>query len=197
MADYTTVYELKNAIGIADAVDDLKLGAAVSAASAWIDSYCGRTFVQASGTATRTFVPTGMMDALAIDDATSIVAVNIDDDLDNTFGEALTTADWQAQPVNGTTGGINWPYNTLLPIEDGYWPMERGRATVQVQATFGWDDTPIQVRQAAILQASRLFKRFDSPLGVAGFGDLGVLRVSRFVDPDVEMLLAPFRRWRF
>jgi hypothetical protein len=197
MADYTTVYELKNAIGISDGVDDLKLGAAVTAASAWIDSYCGREFVQASGTATRTYIPTGRLDALAIDDATSIVTVSIDDGLDNTFSETLTTDDYQPQPVNLTTGGIGWPYSSLLPIEDGYWPLARGRATVRVEATFGWQDTPIQIRQAAVLQASRLFKRFDSPLGVAGFGDLGVIRISKFVDPDVEMLLAPFRRWRF
>jgi hypothetical protein len=37
----------------------------------------------------------------------------------------------------------------------------------------------------------RQFKRYDSPLGVAGFGDIGVMRVSR-VDPDVAALLEPY-----
>jgi hypothetical protein len=197
MADYCTVYELKNAIGITDSVDDLKLGAAITAASGWIDAYCGRQFIQASGTAFRSYIPTGRMDPLPIDDATSIVSVAIDDDLDGTFSEVLETIDWQAEPVNDFTAGIRMPYTSIRPFEDGYWPLDRGRATVKVQATFGWDETPIQIRQAAILQSSRLFKRYDSPLGVAGFGDLGVMRVSRFVDPDTEMLLAPFRRWRF
>jgi hypothetical protein len=44
--------------------------------------------------------------------------------------------------------------------------------------------------------AQRQFKRYDSPLGVTGFGELGVIRVSR-IDPDVESLVAPFRRVRF
>lgn len=197
MADYCTVYELKNAVGITDSVDDLKLGAAITAASGWIEAYCGRQFVQAAGTSTRDYIPTGRLEPLPIDDCTSIVTVTIDDDLDGTFATVLQTVDWQAEPVNDYTSGIRRPYNTLRPFEDGYWPMQIGRATVRVQATFGWPDTPVQVRQAAILQASRLFSRLDSPLGVAGFAEMGVMRVSRFVDPDVEMLLSPFRRWRF
>jgi hypothetical protein len=52
------------------------------------------------------------------------------------------------------------------------------------------------VKQATILLAMRQFKRYDSPTGVMGFGDLGVMRVGR-VDPDVEKLLMPFKRMRF
>jgi len=53
------------------------------------------------------------------------------------------------------------------------------------------------VREATILQASRLFTRLDSPLGVAGFGEMGAMRVSFKGDPDVMMLLAPYRRSKF
>ena len=31
---------------------------------------------------------------------------------------------------------------------------------------------------------------------VAGFGDFGVVRVSRFLDPDVEQLVMPYRKMR-
>ena len=51
--------------------------------------------------------------------------------------------------------------------------------------------------QAAIIQASRIFARLSSPLGVAGFGDIGVMRVQSKVDPDVEVLLQPYRRLRY
>jgi hypothetical protein len=37
----------------------------------------------------------------------------------------------------------------------------------------------------------------DSPLGIAGFGDMGAMRVSFKGDPDVTMLLAPYRRAKF
>lgn len=190
MADYCTLYDLKSSLSITDSVDDQRLSAAITAASAWVDQWCGREFVQASGTADRTFAPTGMWEPLIIDDAASIVEVAIDDDLDGTFGDILTSADWQAEPLNKA----NWPFTRLRPLEDGYWPTYRGRATVKVTATYGWPSTPAAVTQAATLQAARLFKRMDSPMGVIGFGDIGAIRVSRFVDPDVEFLLAPYRR---
>jgi hypothetical protein len=45
-----------------------------------------------------------------------------------------------------------------------------------------------EVTEAILLMASRLFKRRQSPEGVAGWSDLGAVRiVSR--DPDVEALL--------
>jgi hypothetical protein len=45
-----------------------------------------------------------------------------------------------------------------------------------------------EVQEAIILMASRLYKRRQSPEGVAGFGELGVIRIiSR--DPDIELLL--------
>ena len=47
------------------------------------------------------------------------------------------------------------------------------------------------IKQACIILAGRQFKRYDSPLGVAGFGDLGAMRVSR-VDPDVATLIEPY-----
>jgi hypothetical protein len=31
---------------------------------------------------------------------------------------------------------------------------------------------------------------------VAGFGDLGAIRVSRYLDPDMAQLVEPYRRMR-
>jgi hypothetical protein len=95
------------------------------------------------------------------------------------------------------TYGLVLPFTRLRSYEDGYWPVWRGQPTVRVFARYGWPEVPDAVREATILQASRLFTRLDSPLGVAGFGDMGAMRVSRFVDPDVEQLLAPYRRVRY
>jgi hypothetical protein len=61
---------------------------------------------------------------------------------------------------------------------------------------FGWPSVPIAIKQATIIQASRIFKRLDSPLGVAGFGDLGAIRVTRDLDPDVAQLVMPYKRMR-
>ena len=74
-------------------------------------------------------------------------------------------------------------------------PQSGGEANVKVTATFGWTEVPTAIRQASILLASRQYKRYDSPLGVAGFGDLGVVRVSN-IDPDIAKLLEPFMKVR-
>lgn len=199
MANYATLAEVKSALNISDTVDDTLLTSTIEAASRLIDGYCGRNFEVAAGTASRDYAPTGRYQPLLIDDATSIVSVKIDDDLDYGFAETLVAdVDYQSEPLNANVAGMTFPYYRLRPMEDGYWPMGRsGRATVRVEATYGWPALPDGVRQACIIQSSRLFARYDSPLGVAGFGDLGVIRVGTRIDPDVQMLLDPYRRIEF
>lgn len=194
MADYCTRSEVKSAMRISDTVDDSKIDSLITMASRWVDGYCERNFDVAAGTATKDYTPSGLFEVLPIDDATNIVSIKIDDGLDGTFATTLTTADWQGEPVNAEVGGIAFPYTRIRPFNDAYWPIDFGRATVRVQATYGWPALPEPVKLATILQTSRLFTRYDSPLGVAGFGEMGVMRVSRFTDPDVEALLDPYRR---
>ena len=197
MANYATLAQVKSALRITDQIDDALLNTAIDAASRWVDGYCGRSFVAASGTAVRDYVPTGRMEPLFVDDLTDVVSIRIDEDLDRTFATTLAPIDFQLEPVNSLSFANPYPYTTIRPQEDGYWPTVFGRATVRVEATFGWPAVPDAIREATILQASRLFTRLDSPLGVAGFGDMGAMRVSFRGDPDVLMLLAPYRRAKF
>jgi len=194
MADYASLSELKSAMRITDNVDDTALQQVLTSASRFVDQYCQRDFTVASGTATRDYVPSGRWEALPIDDATSIVSVKIDEDLDQSYSVTLRDIDYQPEPVNRQVSDNDWAYTRLVPIEDGYWPVWEGRATVRVEATFGWPEVPNPVKTATIIQAARLFTRFDSPLGVAGFGEMGAMRVSFKADPDVQMLLQPYRR---
>lgn len=198
MANYCTVDQLKAALRITDSVDDTLLTNAIDAASRFVDGHCQRDFGAASGTATKDYIPSGLMERLPILDATAVLSVKIDDDLDGSFATTLVAGvDYQLEPVNSEVSGLDWPYTSIVPIEDGYWPIEYGRKTVRVEATYGWPAVPAAVEQATLMQASRLFARLDSPLGVAGFGEMGAMRVSFKVDPDVAMLLNPFRRLRF
>jgi hypothetical protein len=59
----------------------------------------------------------------------------------------------------------------------------------------GWAAVPSAVKQATIIQAARIFKRLDSPLGVAGFEDLGIMRVGRGLDTDVAQLVAAYVKY--
>jgi hypothetical protein len=196
MSNYATLAQVKGALRITDAIDDALLTTSIEAASRWVEGWCGRTFTAASGTAVKEYVPSGRMEPLFVNDLTTVVSIKIDEDLDRTFATTLNTIDFQLEPVNGAFGN-DFPYYIIRPQEDGYWPTSFGRATVRVEATFGWPAIPDAVREGTILQASRLYTRLSSPVGVVSFGDMGAIRVSRFVDPDVEMLLAPYRRAKF
>lgn len=196
MANYATLEQVKAALRVDDDIDDDLLDAAIEAASRYVDGYCDRSF-QPAAAGTAVYIPSGRHDDLLVDDLTAITSVEIDEDLDETFGTALRPVDYLPLPVNQRSGGITFPFSRIRPIEDGYWPTAGGRATVRIVGTFGWPAVPAAVREATILQAMRLHTRLASPAGVVSFGDMGAVRVSRFADPDVEMLLEPYRRVRF
>lgn len=59
---------------------------------------------------------------------------------------------------------------------------------VYVEPDAGYARRHPEVTEAIVLMASRLYARRNSPEGVAGWGDLGVIRVIAR-DPDIEALL--------
>jgi hypothetical protein len=67
---------------------------------------------------------------------------------------------------------------------------------VQVTGVFGFSSVPIAIKQATILAALRAYKRYESPTGVLGFSDMGVVRVGARLDPDVQRLVDPYRKLR-
>jgi hypothetical protein len=189
---YATLAQIKAAVRITDAIDDSLLEMAVESASRMIDAETDRNFYS-SGTATRDYMPNDVY-TVDTDDLTEIVSVKIDDAGEGTFPITLATTDYQAEPLNQRVSGNAFPIYRLRMIGDYLLPIWGKQATVRIQGVFGFTPVPIQVTQAAIIQASRIYKRLDSPLGVAGFGDMGAIRVGK-VDPDVAMLIRPFKKY--
>lgn len=189
---YATLNQLKAAVRITDAIDDSLLEMAIESASRMIDAECDRSFFT-SGTATRDFTPN---DAYTVDtdDLTEIVSVKIDDDGDLQYAITLQSSDYQAEPVNRLVSGNTFPIYRLRMIGDYLLPLWGEQATVRIEGVYGFTPTPIQITQATVIQASRIYKRLDSPLGVAGFGDMGAIRVGK-VDPDVAQLIRPFKKY--
>lgn len=196
---YATLAQIKSALRIpsADATDDALLEMAVESASRLIDAYCGRNFILA-GTTTR-YYNTESPYVVNIDDARSIGTVATSTSQDGvydtvwTIGTAGGEGDAQPEPINDYLGGIVWPYTRIRAIGDYVFPTGPENS-VKVTAAFGWPNIPVTVTQATILQSSRIFTRLQSPLGVAGFGDMGIMRVSRGLDPDVAQLIEGYRR---
>lgn len=189
---YCTLSELKAALRITDSVDDALLERAVEAASRRIDGECSRRFYADATTSARTYAA-ARTDLVPVDDISTLtgLVVKIDDDADGTFETTLTVgADYQIEPVNALAQGE--PVNLLRSLDTG-WPVaSNGRTLIEVTATWGWPSVPHAIREATVLLSSRQFKRLDSPLGVAGFGDLGAIVVRR-IDPDVAAMIAPYR----
>lgn len=192
---YASLNEVKAALRISDSIDDTLLEMATESASRLIDGYAARIFYNA-GTATRYYVAQDDFVVEVDDLANGTVTITTAQDADGVFDTTWGTDDYQLEPLNGVLDGIAWPYTTIRAVGDYLWPISGGEALIKVQGTFGWPSTPIAIKQACIIQASRIYKRLDSPLGVAGFGDLGAIRVTRDLDPDVAQLVQPYKRTR-
>lgn len=192
---YTTLAEVKAALRITDSIDDSLLEMAIESASRLIDGHCARSFYNA-GTAARYFVADN--DYLTnIDDAISITQVATDTSADGTYDIIWQADDYQLEPLNGRIDGLPVPYNAIRAIGDYTYPIWGGEGLVKVTGTWGWSSIPTAIKQATVIQSSRIFKRLDSPLGVLSSPDLGFIRVGSRLDPDVSQLVDTYRIVKF
>jgi hypothetical protein len=192
---YATLAQVKSALRISDNVDDSLLEMAVESASRAIDGHAGRYFYS-SGTATRLYAADDSFIVQTDDISGTAITLQTSSAGDGVFDTTWSPIDYQLEPLNGNVDGLAVPFTRIRAVENYLFPVEVEQALVKVTAVFGWASVPIAITQACIIQASRIFKRLDSPLGVAGFGDLGAISVTRDIDPDVAQLVSPYRRVR-
>jgi hypothetical protein len=197
---YCTLSQVKAALRITDTTDDALIENSVEAASRLIDGHAMRNFYSV-GTATRLFAATDSLYVQIDDLAGTAVTIETSSLADGVFDITFAPTDYQLEPLNGTLDGIGWAFDRIRAVGDYTFPnltplLNDQQALVRVTGVWGWPAVPKAIETATMIQASRIFKRFDSPLGVAGFGDFGAVRVSRFLDPDVEQLVMPYRKMR-
>lgn len=199
VSGYCTLAQVKAALRITDSTDDALIEGSVEAASRLIDGYTLRNFYQ-SGTVSRLFTAPDPLYCPIDDLAGTAITIQTSSQANGTFDVTFAASDYQLEPLNGNLDGIAWAYDRIRAVGDYAFPMISAslgeQALVKVTGVFGWPAVPKAIEQATILQAARHFKRYDSPLGVAGFGDFGVVRVSRFLDADVQMLVDPYKKMR-
>ena len=199
---YATRNQIKAAlrIGTADNIDDELIDNCAGAASRLIDGFCNRKFWAVGSATARVFQAEDSFFCSIDDISGTALTLQTSTNADGVFDTTWSSTDWQLEPLNGDLDGITWAYDKIRAVGDYLFPTVNAnygeQALVQVTARYGWASVPSPVKQACIIQSSRLFKRLDSPLGVAGFGDLGAIRVSRFLDPDMAQLVEPYRRMR-
>jgi len=98
-----------------------------------------------------------------------------------TWTELTEDTDYRTYPDNAFT--LSRPVEAFVADE---WP-----AWVRVTARWGWPAVPAQVAEATLRTAARAYRRKDSPDGVAGSSDWGLIRVPN-LDPDVRQMLSIF-----
>jgi hypothetical protein len=197
---YTSVEEVKQRLNITDSESDFQIQAAVPAAARAIEAYCGRHFYPLAET--RTFVPYTIY-MLPLDDLVSVTSFKVDRDGDGVFEETWVqgtdyelaygpdeynqNASGEARPytiartINAMGGGLFFPYT---------WEFSR-LDRIQVTGTWGWPQVPYGVQEAAAQTAAEIFKLKDSPFGLAGTSEFGMIRVPA-QNPYIVKLLCDY-----
>jgi hypothetical protein len=192
---YCTLADVKASLRIQDTIDDVLIENSINAASRMIDQYCNRNFYSGSAGEVRYYKATdGYM--CWIDDMQTITQVQTAATDPIIFDTTWASTDYQVLPANRWANGAWYPITAITAVENYLFPVWAEIALVKVTGTFGWNAVPESIKFATIIQASRLFKRLESPLGVAGVSDLGILRVGYNIDGDVAQLINPFRLLR-
>ncbi len=192
---YCTLADVKAALRIQDTLDDLLIENSINSASRLIDQYCNRYFYSTAAAEVRYYKANDGFTCW-IDDLQSISDLKTSSTDPLIFDTTWEVGDYQLQPNNSRSNGAYSPFTYIVATDNYLFPVWADIALVQVTGQFGWAVTPDPIKFATIIQASRLFKRLESPLGVAGVSDIGIMRVGANIDGDVAQLCNPFRLLR-
>jgi hypothetical protein len=197
---YASTAELAAQVRISDTADDVQLSMAITAASRAIDHACHRQFGQLAAVEARYYTARwdreGIRWVVDVDDymTTTGLVVTIDLNGLNSYDYTVSSSYLLPRPANAVAK--QRPYTQLAihrlsAIQPYGWPEQ-----VEVTARWGWTAVPSAVKQACLLQASRFLSRRDSPYGIAGSPSEGSeMRLLARLDPDVAVVMAPYRRW--
>lgn len=183
LAAYMTV----NAVTYGD-----DLANAINTASRQIDAQCARRFYADANATARVYWSKDPR-VVMIDDAWSITSVKTSSADDGTYDKTWTvTTDYQAEPLNGVADGMSGLPTWRLRFNTPILPTGTQTPTIQVTAKWGWAAVPDAIRQACLIIAGEIFKLREAPFGIAGIGEMGVIRVGR-MSPHAVALLRPYR----
>lgn len=167
------------------AVDTAILQRSLTAAESAVRAHCHRSFDAVGAASARVFVPESGT-VLRVDGFTTITSVSND-------GSTVASTSYQLEPLNGRSlSGDVVPYDTIR-LTSGAWTLDGDRATVTVTAAWGWVTIPEAVKEAVMVLGKDIADRREMRGNVAGFGDMGAVRVG--MSTDALGLLRPFVRW--
>ena len=192
---YCSLAELKERlwpIGVVDAQYDTLLDQVATAVSRLIDGYCGRRFYAV--TETNYFTRTTPYVVL-VEDLLTVTTLKTDADGDRTYESTWAATDYDLEPYNAARLSPARPYTRIVTAPNGVYTFPNVRKGIEIAGSWGFSaTTPPVVKEACLLQCVRLFMRKDAPFGVTGSAEMGHLSVIPKLDPDVKLLLDPFKK---
>ena len=189
---YCTAADLATYMTVSQASYADDLANAINTASRQVDAWCARRFYADANATARTYW-TKDTRVLIIDDAFEISSVKLSSNDNGTYDVTYTSGvDFITEPLNGVADGLSglptWRLRWTTPVL----PLNTNLPAVQVTAKWGWATVPEPVRQAALIIAGEVFKLREAPFGVAGFGEMGAVRVGK-MSPQAVQMLRPYR----
>jgi hypothetical protein len=189
-------------IGLSGTSQDTNIDNAINASSRLIDQITGRNFFKSESVQVKFFTPDNhhILDVPDIATTTGLI-VQLDTTDDGTHNKTITLdTDFYLKAINVTDldGDNDIPYQTLVILDKR--SSERFDPdivkNVKITATWGFNSVPSAIKQACLLQSSRLWKRKDSPFSTYGSGDTGETELFQKMDPDAKTLIKPYIKHR-
>lgn len=196
---YITLTEAIDYIGRNETRDTAELEDIVTSTSRLIDSYCGRHFFQTTKTRRFDSADGYNIELGPMNDLVSITTLAFDSNDDGTFDTTVPSTAYQLLPTDATSRGPGpVPYTAVRLLNTGNVfppsPAGSGRTgLIAITGVWGWPGVPLEIKQACRIMVAEIAKLADAPLGVAGFGEFGVVRVSANMPARARHLLQPFR----
>ena len=200
---YVDKADLKTYLGLSGSGQDTNLDNAIDGASRQIDGFCGRYFYQDESVNARYYTPTNYVE-VAVDDisTTTGLVVSLDTTDNGTYDTTITlNTDFILKPMNPehieiSDADYRFPQNFIKIIptrsSERFDPLIINN--IKVEAKWGFSKVPPAIKQATLIQATRLFKRKDTPFNVFGNEQTGTQELFSKFDPDAKELIRPYKK---
>jgi hypothetical protein len=179
---YITLAEFKLWVRSEQPLENELYGDALAAAETTLDNALARRVAVAGASSERVFVPSSGSDVLWIDDCTTVTTVTEN-------GTALTVnVDYQLEPLNGlSAAGEARPYDLIRRL-DACWYSDGPKATVTVDATWGWSAIPAPIKQSCLIVGKDALEQRDVRHGIVAVTDSGAFgpRDAKFVADTIR-----------
>jgi len=191
---YATLADVKARLGIetADTADDTKLENMIEGISRAIDELCCRRFYSDGSDATRYFTAE-VSEAVNPGDMVALTTLATDENGDRVYERTWAATDYDLEPYNAVLDSK--PYTEIAVTPQGVYSFPSGiKKGVKIVGKWGWPATPKSLNEACLLLTEKLFKRKDAIFGVVGTPGMGELKQIIKDDPEVNLLLMPYRK---